>query len=288
MNNVLEYIFGKLQHSDVNVICDRYYEYSINSSTRTSRTVQASRRHSLTPSTPLPAQNVVLAVTENKQQIIDTICEQLREKGKTHEPTMKHKPSPNWTSFNTSGNLQMGCHREKELETTHEEADVIIPRQGVDATTQGSTRIKVICDDTDVFILLVHYYQQCSLTFIVLRESTSRMRAVIDIGATVKQHADITGQLLAAHALTGCDTVAFMWGIGKAKAVKVLLPGCKLLQMGNTEMPMDEVLLEATQFVARCYGCASRESMSATRYEVWIGTVTKIAGYVRVRILMNR
>ena len=62
-----------------------------------------------------------------------------------------------------------------------------------------------------------------------------------------------------------------MWGIGKAKAVKVRLPGCKLLKMGNTEMPMDEVLLEATQFVARCYGYASSESMSATRYEVWIG-----------------
>ena len=38
------------------------------------------------------------------------------------------------------------------------------------------------------------------------------MRAVIDVGAMVKQHADIAGQLLAAHALTGCDTVAFMWG----------------------------------------------------------------------------
>ena len=77
VNNALEYIFGNLQHSDVNIICDRYYEYSINSSTKTSRTVQASRRHRQTPSTPLPAQNVVLTVKENKQQIIDTICEQI-------------------------------------------------------------------------------------------------------------------------------------------------------------------------------------------------------------------
>ena len=47
------------------------------------------------------------------------------------------------------------------------------------------------------------------------------MRAVIDIGATAKQHADFAdfaGQLLAAHALTGCDTVAFMWG--KQKQLK--------------------------------------------------------------------
>ena len=43
------------------------------------------------------------------------------------------------------------------------------------------------------------------------------MRAVIDIGATAKHHADAAGQLLAAHALTGCDTVTFMWGMGKQK-----------------------------------------------------------------------
>ena len=101
------------------------------------------------------------------------------------------------------------------------------------------------------------------------------MRAVINIGATTKQHADTAGQLLAAHALTSCDTVAFVWGIGKTKAVKVLLSGCKRLKMGNTVMPMDEVLLEATQFVARCYGCASSESMSVTRYDVWIGKTSR-------------
>ena len=55
----------------------------------------------------------------------------------------------------------------------------------------------------------------------------------------------------------------------------MLLSGCERLKMGNTEMPMDEILLEATQFVARCYGCASSESMSVTRYDVWIGKTSK-------------
>ena len=203
MNNVLEYIFGKLQHSDLNVICDRYYESSIHSSTRTSRTVQqASRQHRLTPSTPLPAQSVV-TVTENKQQVIDTVCEQLREKGKTHEASMKHSLLVTGPASIPVEIFKGVAIVRRDLETTHEEADVIILRQVVDAATQDSTSIKVIRDDTDVFILLIHYYQQCSSTCIVLMEGTSRMRAVIDIGATAKQHADITGQLLAAHALTG-------------------------------------------------------------------------------------
>ena len=43
---------------------------------------QASRCHKLTSTTPLPAQTTALAITENKQQIISTICEQLQEKGR--------------------------------------------------------------------------------------------------------------------------------------------------------------------------------------------------------------
>ena len=39
-------------------------------------------------------------------------------------------------------------------------------------------------------------------------------------------------------------------------------------------MPMDEVH-DATQLVARYYGCASSASMSSTRYEVWIGKNSK-------------
>ena len=69
MDSVLEYIFRKLEDSDVNVIFDRYFEYSTKSATRTSRAVQqASRRHKLTPSTPLPAQTTALTTTKNKRQ----------------------------------------------------------------------------------------------------------------------------------------------------------------------------------------------------------------------------
>jgi len=85
----------------------------------------------------------------------------------------------------------------------------------VDAASQGSKCIKVISDDTDVFVMLVHYYQKCSLTCTPLMKSNSKAKTLTDIVATVKQHTDIACQLLAAHAFTGCDTVASMFGIGK-------------------------------------------------------------------------
>ena len=91
VNNVLEYVFRKLEHSDVYVRFDRYFEYSTKSVTSNSRAAQqASRRHKLTSSTPLPSQAIGLTVTENKQQIISTICEQLQEKGKIRNETAKH------------------------------------------------------------------------------------------------------------------------------------------------------------------------------------------------------
>ncbi|KAG0712046.1 hypothetical protein GWK47_019290 [Chionoecetes opilio] len=92
VNSVLEYIFLKLEHSNVNIIFDRYYEYSTKTATRASRAVQQARTlHKLTPSTALPAQSIALTVTENKKQIISTICEQLQGRGETHKATAKHK-----------------------------------------------------------------------------------------------------------------------------------------------------------------------------------------------------
>ena len=38
--------------------------------------------------------------------------------------------------------------------------------------------------------------------------------------ATVEKHADIASNLLAAHALSGCDTAASIFGIGKPTVLK--------------------------------------------------------------------
>ena len=47
-------------------------------------------------------------------------------------------------------------------------------------------------------------------------------RSVIDICSTVKNEEQIAHDLLACHVLSGCDTVACYFGIGKVKAVKKL------------------------------------------------------------------
>ena len=51
-------------------------------------------------------------------------------------------------------------HQRHDIKTTHEEADVIIVQQVVHLASARVTNIRVICDDTDVFLLLVHFYHQ--------------------------------------------------------------------------------------------------------------------------------
>ena len=56
-------------------------------------------------------------------------------------------------------------------------------------------------------------------------EPTSQGRSSANIGSTVAKHRSFAPQLLSAHALSGCDTVASYFAIGKTKVVKVLEAG---------------------------------------------------------------
>ncbi len=153
-----------------------------------------------------------------------------------------------------------------DMRTTHEEADVIIAQQMVCAATESSSCITIASDDTDVFALLLHFYQLKHLTCTLLMQGTSSQRTVVDIGATATKHASIVQHVLAAHALSGCDTVACLYGNGKARAIKVLQKGCTLLNLGNPNAHISDVITEATLFVAATYGSRVAGNMSDIRF----------------------
>ena len=69
-----------------------------------------------------------------------------------------------------------------------------------------------------------------------------------------RTHARIILQLPAAHALTGCDTVAQLWGRGKAACKKIMESGRPLDKLGDATADIGDVMSEATAFVAACYG----------------------------------
>ena len=71
----------------------------------------------------------------------------------------------------------------EDVRTTQKEADLIIMHQLV-KTASGDPSIKVICNDTDVFVLLLHFYDTLGLSCNIIIESPVHDRTAIDIKAT--------------------------------------------------------------------------------------------------------
>ena len=84
-------------------------------------------------------------------------------------------------------------------------------------------------------------------------EPTSHSRSYIDIRATVAKHSGIVPQLIAADAVSGCDTVGCYHGIIKTKVVKVLSAGIELNHLGDPKASLDDVMKESTHFISACY-----------------------------------
>ena len=81
------------------------------------------------------------------------------------------------------------------LHTTHEEADVIIAQQVVYLAEAGANTIRVVSDDTDVFLLLIYFYSIEKLTCNVFMSATLNKRASIKINACARKYLSITPHL---------------------------------------------------------------------------------------------
>ena len=83
---------------------------------------------------------------------------------------------------------------------------------------EGAIAINVLCDDTDVFVLLLNFYHKLDLTCGLTMESTHSERALVDIAASAKEHAKIAPQLPAIYYPSGCGTVVQLFGVGTTTA----------------------------------------------------------------------
>ncbi|KAJ8366608.1 hypothetical protein AAFF_G00348540 [Aldrovandia affinis] len=261
IENVKTRLTSYLSESDVYLIFDRYYDYSIKSVTRDVRETGVNKKHHLLLSTKLPAQKVVLSSIENKKQLNLLLCEELTQDRLFHlRSTNKHKlvvtgedPCPI--------EIKMEERRTRyDLENQQEEADTIIVQQVLGCAGEAH-QISVVSDDTDVFILLLHHYHQAGLDVPLIMESPCKGRAIVDIKSTLAKHSQIVKNLLPAHAISGCDTVVSYYGLGKGSVIKVLKAGNDLSAIGNVDAPFQQVLDQATAFISACYGIKESTDM---------------------------
>lgn len=271
ISNFKSYLQRQLRTCDVYLVFDRYRDYSTKASTRDERECEASRVYQLTENMPLPSQKAILTVAANKKQLTSMICENVIKDQSFHGHTSVNKLVITGTN-NAPTEIHKGViiHR-RDISTSHEEADNIIVQQAILCAKMKSNTINVVADDTDVFLLLLYHYFEENLYNEFTMRSPIQERSVIDIKATVEAHKPIIPGLLAAHALSGCDTVPTFFGIGKAIALKKLIAfPDSLSKMGCVDAQMSDVISEATGFITSCYnGKIKANSMSEMRYKMW-------------------
>ena len=167
--------------------------------------------YTLRSTTRLPPQKVILTVTQNKMQLIELIYKDIMTR--SHLLIMTKKlvitgADPVPVEINRGSII---IHRQ-DIKTMQEEPDTMIVQQVADVKPKKA----LVADDTDVFVLLLRFCckKDIPASTSVLMVSPIHGRSMIDINATVNQHRDIIPNLLAAHGLTGCDTVAPHFGMG--------------------------------------------------------------------------
>ena len=121
----------------------------------------------------------------------------------------------------------------------------------------------------------------------VSMESPCAGRTMVDIRQTALKHKHITTYLPAVHALTGCDTVSYLFGIEKATALKVLLGGQHPIELGQQGAEEGKLISEVTTFVAACYGSTVEGDMTTHRYQMWKSKManTKITSAPKLKAL---
>ena len=157
-----------VQESGVYLVLNRYMEYIIKYNPRNTRQKGASRQHCLTLTMPLPPQKVLLTVTQNKILLIDLTGPRLSRRIGSVQ-TLWTQTGSNWTRSDSCRNQPRSCHSPLRSENSSGGDRCIMSQQMIAISEElDGAGIRVMFDDTDVFVLLLHFYRLremcCSLT----------------------------------------------------------------------------------------------------------------------------
>ena len=180
------------------MLFDRYYEDepTAKDHERMWRTEVGSKDLHLTPNTPLPCREAILKNSKNKSLLASIMC-----------------------GYPLQNNVQLV--NKLDCFVTHEEADITLCSYMLDAADSSVETVRIICDDTDLFVLLFYWTWRKTIRKNIQMDKWDG--PVLDIRATVDKLGDKCGQLPGLRALSGCDTVSYPYVKGKKSALKVLM-----------------------------------------------------------------
>ncbi len=135
----------------------------------------------------------------------------------------------------------------------HEEADITMIYYVLEAAYDGKGMIRVLSDDTDVFIRLVYWVYREELQCKVQMEWWDA--TVLDINATCTDLGSKCLQLLGMHALRGCDIKSYPYGHCKISALNILrardFSGLANV-LGEVRTPLTDLMEAAKHCLSSC------------------------------------
>ena len=145
---------------------------------------EGSTDYNLTANSPLPNRDAIL---KNKRELsrVLSLC-------------------------NLGPNVTMDCRDDGAF--THVEADVTVIAYMLQAAEFGKDVIRILSDDTDVFVMLVYWVWKMQLHCSVQMEHWNGV--VVDINATCTELGPKCLQLMGMHVLSGCGSVSYPFNKG--------------------------------------------------------------------------
>ena len=236
---------GQYQPTEVLVIFDHYDDRSAKDHERIRRAGEGAVNYNITISRKLPCRNAIMKSKANKKALVRVL-----------------------STFNLGNNVTM-VGREESM-YSHDEADITIISYLLEAVKNGKNIVRVISDDTDVFVLFIYWLWRLQMTAHVQLDRLCG--AILNINESSSLLGAKSLQLLGMHALSGCDSVSYPFGHGKATALNVLKSAdhCGLYTVFGDQSANHQQLLETgRKFICSLYGVAAGESIASDRYALY-------------------
>ena len=237
-------LFGVKQ---VCVVFDNYKNHqTAKDHTRLQRTGGETREYQLTMNTTLPCRKMLMKSTATKARLIDLLCS------------------------NDFSSKDISLIKPKDSVAQHEEADVNLIFFMLQSQQNGASVIRILSDDTDVFILLVYWVWKKNVQSQIQMERWDG--SILNINSTVQFLGQKCEGLLAMHALSGCDSTSYPFKKGKISAYKVLnennIPGLSDV-LGEVNANEAECMNTGRTFFLTLYGQKGAKTMTNARYRIY-------------------
>ena len=231
------------------------------------------------PATKLPREyQQFLTNPKNKEQLISLLVGEWK-----HNRYAKHLKNKELyfvegekvRRLSSADGLIVLCTDAEWLHSSHEEADSRLVLHAMDAADKEQGPVCISSPDTDVFILLIHYYSEimCSVLF---ETGTGDKRQMIDVGNVYSKIGHESAKaLLGIHATTGCDSTSAFVRKGKVKPFQLMLKNTETVaayaQMGQWDDLPDNMETIIEGHLCQLYGAKDGSTnINSIRYKKFI------------------